>query len=59
MNIDEARAFVESGDRSDAQKMVEAVATVLRFEGIANPEFVRIANELERLAPHFADKDKP
>jgi hypothetical protein len=50
MTLDEARKIVASEDMSDLPKALEAMATVLRFHGIADPRFIDIARQIEAAA---------
>ena len=47
MTLEEARAIVMAEDDSDTMRALEAIATVLRFESIAQPKYLRVAELVE------------
>lgn len=47
MTLEEARRILAERDTSDPARAIEAVARVLRFEGIADPSLLTIAGQLE------------
>jgi len=60
MTLEEARRILESQDVSDLGKTLEAVALVLRFNGIADARLLPIANQIEDVrATLAAPGEKP
>lgn len=50
MNIDEARRIVADCDTISPGRALEAVATMLRFEGISQPRYLPIAESIESIS---------
>jgi hypothetical protein len=58
MSLEEARAIVESQDAQDPGRALEAVALILRFNGISKPRLVDIAKYIEQVAREHRDATK-
>jgi hypothetical protein len=50
MNIDEARKILKNEDCADPKRALEAVAVVLRRQGLADRRFLKIAGDIESIA---------
>lgn len=63
LTLDEARRIVQAHDISDPALTIEAVALLLRFDGIADPTLLPIAGTLEQVADsmrkRFAEGRRP
>jgi hypothetical protein len=55
MTLEEARRIVADQDESDSARALEAVAVILRFEGIADARFLPIAERMEKLAAELTE----
>jgi hypothetical protein len=58
MTLDEARAIVAAQDTADLARALDALATVLRFDGISAPKLVTIAEDLEGIARDLRQGEK-
>lgn len=58
ITLEEARRIVASEDASDPAKALEAVATVLRFNGIADQRLLPSAEALEASARKLGELAK-
>jgi hypothetical protein len=55
MTLEEARRIVADQDASDPAQSLEAVAVIVRFEGIADARYLPIADRLEKLAAELTE----
>ena len=58
MTLEEARRIVSEQDVSNPAMAIEAVALVLRFEGIADPRLLPVAASLEGIKDRLTEDDK-
>jgi hypothetical protein len=59
MTIDEARAILASDDDTETARSLEAVAVVLRFNGISEPRLIDIAKDIEEAVAELRDGGEP
>lgn len=50
MTLEKARAILRAEDATDSARALEAIAMVLRFEGISTPRLLSLVADLEQIS---------